>query len=309
MIGNALGMSSPAAPPTVARALPGSTAAQGTGRAWGGVEAMRFRPASQEISVPALSNHLVVLHLGPPVDVTQRTGGGRFGRKLVGTGGSAVVPAGVSSDWRWAGHEGGRADSLHLYLAPALVHEAADDVGVDPRRVEILGGLVPRDPQIERIGLSILPELEESIPPGGGLFAESLARALAVHLLRERSALGRRARQRIAREPGGGLSGRALKQATDYVCDNLAGDLALKDIARAANTSPFHFSRLFKASTGLSPHRYVIQRRVERASGLLVGTDLPLHEIAEAAGFADQSHMGRHLKRLLGVTPLRLRRG
>lgn len=297
------------ASPNVARALAGSAVVRNSGRAWDGVEAMRFLPASEEIAVPPLSNHLVVLHLGPPVDVAQRSGGGRMNRRLVGKGGSAVVPAGLASEWRWEGRGEDRADSLHLYLAPALIREAAEDAGVDPDRLEIVGGVGSRDAQIERIGLSFLPELEAEEPLGGGLFAGALARALAVHLLREHSSIGRRAWRAASREPEGGLPERALKRATDYVGDNLAGELALKDIARAANISSYHFSRLFKQSSGFSPHQYVIERRVEKARELLVGTDLPLHEVAAAAGFADQSHMGRHVKRLLGVTPSRLRRG
>ena len=140
---------------------------------------------------------------------------------------------------------------------------------------------------------------------GSGLFAEALARALAVHLLREHSTLGWRGRRVSSRKLEGGLSKRALKRATDYVGDNLAGDVTLVEISRAANISPYHFSRLFKESTGLSPHQYVIRERVERAKELLISTDLPLHEVAALAGFADQSHMGRHLKRLLGVSPTR----
>ena len=295
--------------PNVAAALAGSAIVQSPGRTWDGVEAMRFRPASEEISVPALSNHLIVLHLGPTVDVAQRTGGGRLSERLVGTGGSAVVPAGLASEWRWggAGRAANLADSLHLYLAPALIREAARDVGVDPDRVEILGSVGGRDQQIERIGLSLLPELDAEEPLGGGLFAGARARALAVHLLREHSTLGWGARRAAYHEPGGGLSKLALKRATDYVGDNLAGDLALARISRAANTSPYHFSRLFKESTGLSPHQYVIRQRVERARVLLTKTDLPLHEVADAAGFAHQSHMGHHLKRILGVSPTRLR--
>ena len=295
--------SGPAGPPNVARALPGPFAT--ASRAWDGVEAARFVPASGEISVPPLANHLVVLHLGRPVKLAQRADGGRGRERLVVRGDSAVVPAGAATEWRW-GEEG--AESLHLYLGPALVREAAEGAGLDPDAVEIVGGLGPRDPQIERFGLSFLPDLEAGDLPGGGLYAEALARALAVHLLREHSTLGRGALAAAARGPRGGLPKRALKRATDYVGDNLAGDIALEDLARAANASPSHFSRLFKESTGLSPHRYVIERRVERARELLTRTDVPLHEVAAAAGFAHQSHMGRHLKRLLGVTPAGLRR-
>ena len=295
--------------PNLARALPGSAALQSPGRVWGDVEVERFRPASGGIMVPPLSNHLIVLHLGRPVSVGQRSGDGREREKLAVEGDSVVVPAGLASEWRWGEQDKSGADSLHVYLAPALIREAAEGAGVDSDAVEIVGGLGPRDPQIERIGRSFLPELEAAQPPGGGLFAEALARALAVHLLREHSTLGWSARRKASREPEGGLSRLALKRATDYVGDNLAGDLTLAKLSRVANISPYHFSRLFKGSIGLSPHQYVIRERVERAKELLMGTDLPLHEVAAVAGFADQSHMGRHLKRLLGISPTRLRRG
>ena len=134
MAGNGSGDGGVVASPNVARALPGSAFVRNAGRAWDGVEAMRFRPASEEIAVPPLSNHLVVLHLGPPVDVAQRAGGGRVNRRLVGRGGSAVVPAGLASEWRWRERGEGRADSLHLYLAPALIREAAEGAGLDPDR-------------------------------------------------------------------------------------------------------------------------------------------------------------------------------
>jgi len=295
--------------PNVARALLGSTGPTRRGLSWDGGEAMRFRPASAKIVVPPLSNHLVVLHLGGPIEVAQGADGGLVREKLVGRGGSAVVPAGSATEWRWRKRDKGEADSLHLYLAPSLIRDAAEDAGLDFDGVELVGSLGTYDQQIERIGLSLLPDLAAGGLLGGGLYAEALARALAMHLLRDHSSLGRSAGARVSREPEDGLPRMALRRAVDYVGDNLAGDLALVRIARVANVSPYHFSRLFKESTGLSPHQYVIRQRVEKARELLKGTDLPLHEVAAAAGFAHQSHMGRHLKRLLGVSPTRLRRG
>ena len=90
--------------------------------------------------------------------------------------------------------------------------------------------------------------------------------------------------------------------------DGLAGDLSLAELAREANLSPHHFARLFKESTGLPPHRYVVGRRVERAKGLLAGTDLPIADVSRRAGFATQAQLNHHLKRLLGLTPAAFRR-
>src|SRR5262249_60369278 len=73
--------------------------------------------------------------------------------------------------------------------------------------------------------------------------------------------------------------------------------------------SPYHFARRFKESTGLSPHRYIIARRIERAKELLRGEeDLSLGQVAARVGFWDQGHFTRHFKRLVGVTPRRFRR-
>jgi len=100
-----------------------------------------------------------------------------------------------------------------------------------------------------------------------------------------------------------GLTPAALKRATEYIEENLAEDLSLAAVAGAANLSPYHFARLFKASTGFSPHQYVIRRRVERARLLLATTDRPLAFIAQEVGFASGSHLARHFRRLLGVPP------
>jgi AraC family transcriptional regulator len=96
---------------------------------------------------------------------------------------------------------------------------------------------------------------------------------------------------------------------TDYVHDYLDQDLGLAEIAGVAHLSPCHFARLFKRSTGLPPHQYVIARRVERAQALLRAGGLTAGEVAVAVGFSDQAQLTRHFKRLVGVTPARFRRG
>ena len=75
-------------------------------------------------------------------------------------------------------------------------------------------------------------------------------------------------------------------------------------MAAVARLSTYHFARRFKEATGLPPHKYVIARRVERATQLLRrGGGLSLAQVAARAGFSDQSQFSHHFKRLVGVTP------
>ena len=137
----------------------------------------------------------------------------------------------------------------------------------------------------------------------GDLYAQSLTNVLMIHLLRHHSSLGRREARKIERGYTGALPKRTLRSVVDYVEDNLVHDLALDELAGVAHMSPYHFSRRFKRSTGLSPHQYVVRKRVERAKELLANTELTLFEVALSVGFADQSHLAKHTKRLLGVSP------
>jgi AraC-like DNA-binding protein len=95
----------------------------------------------------------------------------------------------------------------------------------------------------------------------------------------------------------------AAGSAFEYVEEHLASP-SLEQMAAVARLSPYHFARQFKIATGVSPHQYVIARRVERARELLLGgTDLSLAEVAAQAGFSDQSQFSHHFKRLVGITP------
>jgi AraC family transcriptional regulator len=256
-----------------------------------------------EVSLPGLPEHLVMVNLGRPFKLEERLDG-RVYRTSGARGDVAFVPAGTPAEFLALKSEPQPVESITIGLDPDFLRRVAEGSEIDPDGFELVGTLGGRDPEIERVGAALLSEAEND-RPFGGLYADALASLLAVHLLRHHSSLGRA----TAREPGGTLPGAVLRRVTDYVEGNLAEGLTLEDISAVARMSPFHFSRLFKASTGLSPHRYVLERRVERAKGLLAGTGLPLHEVASLCGFADQSHLARHFRRRLGVTPRRFRLG
>jgi AraC-like DNA-binding protein len=101
----------------------------------------------------------------------------------------------------------------------------------------------------------------------------------------------------------GGLSPAAVRRVREYVDAHLGGSMDLATLAGVAGVSIHHFARGFKQSAGVTPHHYLTQKRVERAQDMLARTDISLSEIAYAVGFSDQSHLARHFRQMLGVTP------
>lgn len=274
-------------------------------RGWNGIQLLRFKGTVEEIAIPPLPSHVVVASLSQhPVDLLQRLDGKLY-ESSCHQGKITIVPAGTAVEVEY--RERVESDVLNLHLGDAFLREVAQSVEVDSDDLEIMLRVGTPAPQIEQIGLSLTAEIEADGLVGSRLYAESLANALAISLIRDHSSLGRKAVRKAAVEHGGGLSKTALKAAIDYVGDNLKKDLTLAEIAGAVHMSPYHFSRLFKQSTGRTPHQYVIERRVRRATELLESTALPIAEIAFLCGFAHQSHLNRHFKRLLGVNPKALR--
>src|SRR5205823_5684192 len=100
-----------------------------------------------------------------------------------------------------------------------------------------------------------------------------------------------------------GLPGARLRRVTEFIDDNLARALPLPDLSAEAHMSQYHFARLFKESTGLPPHRFVVQRRIERACELLAAGQMSIDAIARAVGFRTRSHFSMMFHRLTGNPP------
>ena len=268
-------------------------------KVFGAIEVAHLRLLPGEVETLPFKGHLVNVHLSAPHRLVQRRNE-RTHEGLRATGAVDIVTAGTPAYWRMAA----ASEDISLLLEDRFIQRVAVEAGADPDKIEIVPFFSAPDPQIERVGLSLLSEMEtEGL--GGEFYVESLANVLALHLLRHHSSLGGGSGRKSEHE--GGFSKRALGRATDYINDNLPQKLTLTEIAGAAHLSPYHLARSFKAATGLSPHQYVIHRRVERAKNLLVGTDLSIVDVAGAVGFANQSHLSSHVRRLLGVSPKALR--
>jgi AraC family transcriptional regulator len=92
------------------------------------------------------------------------------------------------------------------------------------------------------------------------------------------------------------------------VQQHLSEDISLEEIARAAGLSPFHFSRSFKKTTGLSPYRFLTEQRILRAQRMLMESDTPVAQIALACGFGGQQQFTTTFRKIMGSTPARFRR-
>ena len=110
-----------------------------------------------------------------------------------------------------------------------------------------------------------------------------------------------------APRPRGGIAPSALRRVREHIDRNLGEHIEIADLATLTGLSPCHFSRAFKQSMGMPPHRYLISRRVEEAARLIESTDRPMFEIALDVGFSDQSHFTRVFSSQVGESPSQFR--
>lgn len=152
------------------------------------------------------------------------------------------------------------------------------------------------DPVIFHLAQALLPALER---PGGvsALVVDQIALAMQMHLLTRFAGLATMSSKERR------LSSVQELRAKELLLTNLRGDLLVADLAAACGLSRSVFMRAFKATTGATPHQWLLGQRIERAKILLATTRMPIAEIASRSGFADQSHLTRTFTRALGVPP------
>lgn len=266
------------------------------------VEQCQYSPSADEAKSPALSEHRLILPLGPPAPLIQKRDS-RLHESILQKGDSMFIPAGYPGSWRCPTKEINRPkkQQLHIWLKPELIKQAAEASEIDIDRLDLVNSFGQQDSQLHHIAMLLLAELQTNVLMGQ-LYVESLTQVLVIHLLRHYSTFT----QPITFE-NRSLSNTRLQQAIEYIHAHLDRELSLAEVAGVVNISPTYFANLFKHAMGISPHQYVVQQRVEQAKLLLLKTDLAIADIALQVGFSNQSHLTRHFKRLIGVTPKQVR--
>lgn len=281
-----------------AKYVTGTCLASSRGRGWRGVLAERWQHSEGDLGEVVPRDTEVIVMLDGCLRVRRR-GDGRLQQHQAVPGTVWLCPAGIREDLIHL--YGDIRESVHMYLPALPLSKAAlEELDLDPARVRLRydGGF--RDPVIESIGRTLSAELQCS-DPASGLLVETMAAALGVYIVRNHSNLS--ATSVPLPLAKGALEGARLARVLAYVETHLEREVSLEDLAREACLSAFHFARSFKAAVGMSPHAFLLQRRLERARNLLESTSLPLAEVASACGFCSQAHLSTSFKRETGVTP------
>jgi AraC family transcriptional regulator len=194
------------------------------------------------------------------------------------------------------------SDCFSFLIPRATFDRLADDHGAD-RIVELAvkPGVAAHDPIVLHLGNCLKPAIERH-GCASDQFVDRVTTALNIHFARVYGGM-HFPRPLVT----GGLAPWQLRLARDTINAHLEGELSLERLAHACRLSVTHFAKAFARSTGISPHRWLMQRRVDVAKDLMLTTDFSLVEISLKCGFSDQSHFTRVFAEATGETPGRWR--
>ncbi|MCC5668620.1 AraC family transcriptional regulator [Nostoc sp. CHAB 5784] len=260
---------------------------------WDSIGMFYYRHPAHSTTEHYLTHHVIAIaynqfHLKVRKD-------GKSRNQLVDNGVIQLTPAHLSQCLGWD-REG---EFLILTLCPKFVEKVAYESV--KRNVELIPQFSIIDPIIQHTAEALKAEIEEGCKTGR-LFSESAATMLAVRLLQVYATC-----KPLIKTYPDGFAKNKLQVAIDYINTHLDQDIKLADIAELVGVSQYYFCHLFKQSVSITPHKYLTQQRIERAKLLLKNQELSIAEIAQECGFTDQSHLTKHFKRLVGITPKAMR--
>jgi AraC family transcriptional regulator len=278
----------------------GRLIAASTGRAWKDLLVRIYsQPRVQEgVIVPAVAEPHIVRVLSGAAVFEERDLGGPWLKTRVETGDFFLTASKSPYEVRWrvVGSEPFQAMHLHLGL-PVFTRAIEEACEKDPGAMHLrdLSGF--KDDFLSTLIEALRGELTSG-HSASSLLIQGVAQSLAVHLVRNYTD-----QTKDIREYRGGLPGFKLRKITDLMVTNLEDEFSLIRLAREAEMSEFHFSRLFKRTTGLTPSQYFIHLRMEKARRLLRETNKSVIEIGLEVGYTSPSHFAQIFRREVGISP------
>jgi len=262
---------------------------------WRSLHAAVFREAPLHVTESALDHPFIIYHITHPCEVTRKLEGARREKGLLGPRNICVTPPETITEWEHQGHP----EILQVYLRRSLYEAAVSELyGCDASAAEIVPRFGIVDPLLEQLAIALADALRTG-SVRDGLYIDTVAQMMAVHLARAHSVQSRSAH--LAPTPA--VSHQRMRQLIEFIEANLDQPLTLDVMAAQTGISPLYLARAFKAAVGQSPHQYVLARRIERAKELLRNTEMPIIDVALSVGFSSQSHLSHWMIRHSGVPP------
>ncbi|EJJ28670.1 helix-turn-helix domain-containing protein [Rhizobium sp. CF142] len=275
--------------------------ARSHGPAWStiSVHLLSHQPLETNLLVPAVAEPLLVWIVSGSARIEERDIGGEWMPVEVSAGDFYLTHSETPYELRWETRGGEPLCVMHLYLGLPIYQRAVAEVfgaeGGEGFRLADISG--ERDETISGLMGMILGELRGSAGPSE-MYVQGIAQALAVHLVRHYGSQDASAPVRR-----GALPAFKLQRVVRLMEAGLDQAFNLESLAAEAELSAFHFSRVFKQSTGSSPSDYFIQLKMAEARRLLRETDRSIVSIALDLGYSSPSHFAQVFRRQVGVSP------
>jgi AraC family transcriptional regulator len=262
-------------------------------------------PVRESTIVPAVAEPFIVRVLSGAAVVEERELGGPWLETRVETGDFFLTASQSPYELRWKSIGPEPFGTMHLYLGLPVFTRAVEEAfekgkNLEAVRLRDVSGF--KDTFLAALSDELRGEVSSG-RPASPLFVQGVAQALAVHLARNYTE-----RTKDLPEYKAGLPGFKLRKIAELMTAHLEEEFSLIRLAREADLSEFHFSRLFKRTTGLTPSQYFIRLRMEKARRLLRETNKSVIEIGLDVGYTSPSHFAQIFHREVGVSPREYRR-
>jgi len=284
-------------PEELPRWVPGELLRCSAGQGWKGVELRTYRYSGLDVPVPAMADFMIVSYRRGST-MMERRFEGRWTRTECHPGDVSLLTRSQASHWHWTE----QIDVSHVYLSDAVVSRVAADVLERPIAAVRLHDILRTQSPIVTEAVEAISREASGNGIGGALYVDALSTQLVVNLLRNFASV-----QFVDKSGRGELPPATRKRIVDYIEARIDQALSLEELAEVASMGVWTFGKRFRASFQISPHQYVVDRRLEKAQQMLALGRLPVKAIASECGFADQAHLTRVMRARLGRTPATLR--
>jgi AraC family transcriptional regulator len=259
-----------------------------THSSWADFRMDECRRPAMKLPVRRHDSHMLMFNIGMPLHIGYNSAG-RWTEFECNTGNViGLLSAGEPEEISWEEE----LNAFTVWLNPAYVDQIMETTGFTFQEQRNLN-----DPFLAQLyrALYTASKNAQHVEP---IFVESLVVSMVIHLATQYATHGRK-----VFAPKGKLGSAQLKKIIDYVRSFTHANISLTDLASCVHLSPFHFSRLFRQTLGISPYQYVLRMKIEHAKKMIIHYNGSLSEIAYTLNFTDQAHFSNVFKKVTGICP------